>query len=100
MSASIRDTLSTSHRRVLPAIFDRPSVPESRATCDDCAMCHKGGASAGPVVHFEPDVKCCTYQPALPNFLVGAILADDTGELEEGKRRVRERIATRVGVTP
>jgi hypothetical protein len=56
-----------------------------------------GEASAGRV-YFEADVKCCGYFPRLPSFLVGAILADDAAA--EGRRRVRERIAQRAGVTP
>jgi hypothetical protein len=101
MTGSIRDTLPPAHRRVLPTVFDRPAVHESLATCDDCAMCDRGGGKDdGRAVHFRRDLKCCTYHPALPNFLVGAILADPSPELAEGKRRVRARIEARIGVTP
>jgi Fe-S-cluster containining protein len=49
---------------------------------------------------FNPSTKCCTYHPNLPNFLVGAILADDTSEGAEGKRRLEQKIAARTGITP
>jgi len=50
--------------------------------------------------YFKPDAKCCTYHPGLANYLVGAILADEGPELEEGRRRIRAKIAARIGVTP
>ncbi|MBX3209274.1 MAG: hypothetical protein KF764_29850 [Labilithrix sp.] len=101
MTDSLRDTLPAAHRHLLPEVYDRPAVVETRATCGDCAMCPKGDRTPGAAdVFFRPDLKCCTYHPTLPNFLVGAILADDSPEMSEGKRRVEERIARRIGVTP
>ena len=49
---------------------------------------------------FSPDLKCCTYHPTLPNFLVGALFADADPALDEGRRRVRAAIARRAGVSP
>lgn len=49
---------------------------------------------------FRPDTKCCTYHPKLPNYLVGALLADQSPALADGKRRIREKIAKRSGVGP
>jgi hypothetical protein len=52
---------------------------ESRASCDNCAMCAVGGAgqqSAPRAYFFDPLVKCCSFVPDLPNFLVGGILSD------------------------
>src|SRR5262249_5036732 len=83
---------------LLPEFFDRPKVVETRATCDRCAMCDHGDPSPVPMEFFEPTTKCCTFWPMLPNYLVGAILADDTPEMAEGKRRVKQAIANRIGV--
>ncbi len=58
-------------------------------------MCPKPGAIAG-TDHFQPDLKCCTFHPTLPNYLAGAILADGG----EGAARLRATIAARVGVSP
>lgn len=65
-------------------------------------MCAKGGEKAAEAdqISFEPNLKCCTYHPTLPNFLVGAVLSDESPEMAEGKRRIQERIRSRVGVTP
>jgi Fe-S-cluster containining protein len=81
----------------LPVVFDRAEIPERRATCNNCAMAGGEGANA---ISFQPNLKCCTYQPTLPNFLVGAVLSDESPEIAEGKRRVQERIRSRIGVTP
>jgi hypothetical protein len=67
-----------------------------KATSNSGASGNRGPA----MIYFEPSLKCCTYHPTLPNFLVGAILSDERPESAEGKRRVRERIASRIGITP
>jgi hypothetical protein len=77
-----------------------PIPSESQATCSDCAMAPQGDGPPAPSgEHFLPDVKCCGYLPRLPNFLVGAALADE-GLLPEGRRSLEARIDARVGVTP
>ena len=82
--------------------FFKESIPtEDLSTCDDCAICPKEEAPQVPgLTYFSPDVKCCTYYPALPNYLVGAILADQSPAAESGRQRVKEIIKNRLGVTP
>jgi hypothetical protein len=71
---------------------------ETEATCDDCAMRPpRGAAEKDETSFFDPVTKCCTYQPELPNFLVGRVLVDKTAP---ARRTVEERIDARVGVTP
>ena len=97
----VRDTLSDVYRHLLPEFFDRPFEPEKRATCGDCAMCStEDPAMSGVSSHFKPDVKCCSYHPLLPNYQVGALLADDRPGLAEGQRRVRARIREGHGIVP
>ncbi len=102
MAGSLADVLPALYRERLPGLFARPAPDEHKATCDHCAMCQHAGEPARPagLVTFRPDTKCCTFHPKLPNYLVGSILDDATPEMAEGRRRIRERIATRVGVTP
>lgn len=88
-------------RPLVPELFDVPRPIEPKATCDSCAMCPKAGEQhIATRAFFQPDLKCCTYYPHLPNFLVGAILEDRGEVLAEGKRRVQEKIRERYGVTP
>jgi hypothetical protein len=49
---------------------------------------------------FQPNIKCCGYQPELYNFNAGRILADTHPLGEAARTFVRKRIAERVGVTP
>jgi Fe-S-cluster containining protein len=99
MSQTLRQSLPQIYADLLPAFFDTPAPEEKKATCDDCAMCAPKGAAPGDgVVYFRPDTKCCTYFPRLPNYLVGAVFRDP--EMAEGQRRLRARIAERLGVTP
>jgi len=72
---------------------------ETAATCDRCAMCaFEGAARDGD--YFDPRLKCCTYLPALPNFLVGRVLADADPALARGRASVEARITAGVAVTP
>lgn len=73
------------------------SLPgEPRSTCERCAMAEGPPPDPGP--HFLADVKCCTFVPNLPNFIVGRILRDP--ESPRGHASVRARIADGGGVTP
>lgn len=98
---SLAATLPEIYARLLPPFFEREAPREEKATCSDCAMCAPKGA--GPVAqatYFRPDTKCCTFTPILPCYLVGAILADERPDMQEGRARIRERIRARIGVRP
>ncbi len=50
------------------------TLPEEQvATCDRCVM---QATEIPEAYRFRADAKCCTYVPALPNFLVGAALRE------------------------
>jgi hypothetical protein len=77
---------------------------EMLATCSSCAMCASTCASIGESRaewrYFEPNVKCCTYTPDLPNYLAGAILMDDDPSMARGRAGLMARIVQQSGVTP
>ena len=78
-------------------------LPEERpATCAACAMCRPTAtkAATASLTLFDPDTKCCTYVPTLPNFLVGMILNDDDPAAISGRMSIERRIAVGIGVTP
>jgi hypothetical protein len=82
-------------------LLQGPIPKESRATCDDCAMCAHGEEQRGPQTdYFDPVIKCCSYVPVLHNFLVGRILSDDDTGAGPGRRTVLKRINDGVAVTP
>jgi hypothetical protein len=77
------------------------SVPRERhASCDSCAMCAGSGQQLGSNYYFNPSVKCCTYHPNLPNFLVGRILSDDDPAALPGRKAVEKAIEEGLAVTP
>jgi len=78
------------------------SIPrETEATCDDCVMLAKGcEAPQGSGFFFDPQTKCCTYIPELPNFLVGRILADRDPAAARGRATLEKRLDEGVAVTP
>lgn len=102
MGDALRDLFPAMYGPLLPGWFDQPRPREEKATCHACAMCPPGGAAApsDDVTYFRPDVKCCTYHPRMPNYHVGGLLADESPDIQEGRRRMRERIRSRISVTP
>jgi hypothetical protein len=98
---SIHQDLPDFYRNFLPELFEQLIPVETLATCNDCAMCLKPGQDPLPNVdYFKPDVKCCSYFPKLPNYLVGGLLSDNNPAMDEGRKRIREKIHKRIGITP
>lgn len=72
-----------------------PIPTETAATCDDCAMAAPAGAqSSASTSFFDSVLKCCTYMPTLPNFIVGRILNDS-----DLPAKAREDVQTRLRAT-
>ena len=64
-------------------------------------MCgDEGTETQGGETFFNPQTKCCSYVPVLPNYLVGRILADADPALVTGRATVLARLQTGVSVTP
>lgn len=86
------------YARLMPSFF-REEIPEERkATCASCVMVKPQAASEQAA--FNAATKCCTYHPKLPNYLVGALFAENLSEFAEGRARLRERLSRRAFVTP
>ena len=103
--ATIQDTLPSLYRTLLPQVFRRDVPEETKATCSSCAMCNASDPNLVEPVDgtsrlFRSETKCCTYYPRLPNYLVGALLSDESEAMDEGRRRLREKISSRVGISP
>jgi hypothetical protein len=81
-------------------LLDGPLPHEGEATCEDCAMWPSAQTPGASPLAFHSETKCCTYIPALPNFLVGRIVEDNDPALAPGRASVEARIDARLGVTP
>ena len=74
-----------------------PLPVERRAECAACPMC---AGEAPPGRGFAAESRCCTYVPALPNFLVGAILSARGPGALQAQAGVRARMADPSALTP
>jgi Fe-S-cluster containining protein len=88
--------IEESERRPLNArwaeeLLGRPPPEEPESSCDDCVMCD---ATRTADESFNPQTKCCTYYPDLPNYLVGRILLSGEGAA------VADQIEKGINVTP
>lgn len=76
--------------RWISELLQGPLPEEQAATCDACVQC-SGHAPEG--YRFADATKCCTYVPALANYLVG-------GSLRAGSLQGRERLLRRMRAEP
>ncbi|CAM2008728.1 hypothetical protein APED_18905 [Acanthopleuribacter pedis] len=93
------DEFPALYRKLLPTWFGQSYEPEALATCRDCAMC-RPNPGRHKIATYQPHLKCCTFYPDLPNYLVGALLSDTDPATAEGQKRVRNLIQQRSGVSP
>lgn len=77
-------------------VFGSLDVTEKKATCDDC-YCSK--ASRGDLPYYDKNLKCCTFQPFLPNYVVGNLLSDPS-VTESIKNNLRKKIQLREYALP
>ncbi len=83
----------------LREIAGGPIPRETVATCDNCVMLPPEGSAPDPAF-FLPGLKCCTFEPTIPNFLAGGLLVDSDPSMAQGRAALEERIARRAGVSP
>jgi len=97
----IADIFPGFYHPFLPDFFQTELPRETSATCAECAMLSSAENQHGDFIGTYSAVsKCCTYYPEIPNFLVGAILAETDPAYEDGKNRIRSSIEKRVALTP
>jgi hypothetical protein len=76
-----------------------PIPEETEVNCQDCVMCNRNEKNRSEII-FNPDTKCCTYYPHLPNFLVGRILKENDQESQRGKAALESQFLKGCSVTP
>lgn len=101
MSKNLISALPPLYSRWMDEVLSGRIPEETDATCDHCAMCSTHG-KPHPVseLFYNPETKCCTYIPTLPNFLVGRILSDDDESFAKGRMTVEARLRAGLAVTP
>lgn len=104
----IRDQLPELYQKLFPKKLLDWDPKETKATCDNCAMTRENQLSRqgkrSPEISYQANLKCCTFHPFQPNYLVGGLLA--TGQILPGAMRsldlkIKNRIyALPIGVLP
>lgn len=89
----LKHNFSEIYHDLLPDLMALEVPEEKWADCLNCHHCVK------------PDqerylTKCCDYQPSIPNYVVGAILSDQSPALKAPGKIIREKIANKRGITP
>lgn len=72
---SFKNSIPGYLHKALPDEILSANLQEEKANCDNCAMTKKNRGEQAKIT-YRPDLKCCTFQPMLPNFSVGALLSD------------------------
>ncbi len=80
--------------RAFPGAF----ADEPRSACARCPAARPSDDGLAP--RFAPELKCCTYWPALPNYAVGRILRDGGPGAARIRARLPARSPLRVGPPP
>lgn len=98
----IADTIPAFYTPFLPEIFQSVIPPEPFSDCLNCPMISSPAddTDSEQSLPFNPETRCCTFTPRIPNYMAGAILSDDDPAMGEGRRRLKERISSGRGVYP
>lgn len=89
----LADKFPQLYENLIPEILDLEVPTEKFANCSQCHIASTDKKSSSLT-------KCCTYHANLPNYIVGALLSDNTPSWQEGRLRVQQKIKEKIGVTP
>lgn len=82
------------------------SIQEFTADCSNCVMAKKTKPFTEKAHYrdeksvYKPDLKCCTFHPFFPNYIVGAILQDARAQNKVGRKVMQERIVNKKELLP
>lgn len=98
----IIDFIPDFYKPILPEIFNTEIPPEPFSDCQNCPMVSSSAedTDSEQSLPFNPETKCCTFTPRIPNYMAGAILSDNDPAMLEGKKRITERIRSGRGIYP
>lgn len=82
---------------LLPRKILELDLQENKATCGECIHAPPRYKKAD---YYENHLKCCTFQPYLPNYAVGAVLSDGSGRFHKAQSTIRKMIQERRYVLP
>ncbi len=68
----IKTSLPKIYQKLIDPQLLKLNIIETKATCHDCLRSRDQRFS----YNYKPNLKCCTFQPFLPNYAVGGILTE------------------------
>lgn len=99
------------YKKILPNSILDMNLNETKATCDNCIMAKTRNTKSTRTTNttkninkdlsitnqkkitYQANLKCCTFHPFFPNFLIGATLLD--AQLENAHQVIRDKIKRR-----
>lgn len=90
MELQFKALLPSFYSQILPSEVLGLPIAELKATCNACIEVPK----------YEEKLKCCTFHPFLPNYLVGQILLDQKKNPSFVSEVMKHKISTREYVLP
>ena len=72
-------------------------VNETKATCHQCV---KAWPQYKKSDYYLDNLKCCTFQPYIPNYAIGAILSDPSDRYKAAQEEIRKKIKNREYMLP
>lgn len=85
------------YQKLFPDDLLNFEIFETKATCDHCA---KAAPQYKKADAYQNNLKCCTFQPYIPNFALGAILSDPSQRYEKAKASIRQKLKRREFLLP
>lgn len=87
----IRNQIPDFYSQFLPQSVLGLEIIENKANCEHCYMAHHKKKNEK---RFDETLKCCTYYPMMPNYLVGGLMMSAQTS-EEAKKIIHSKISKR-----
>jgi Fe-S-cluster containining protein len=97
---TIKQELPEIYNNIFPSFFNNVLPAEELATCDNCAMVQSHESTNTNENYYAPNLKCCTFYPTIPNYLIGAILNSNDKMFEHGQNVIKKLIEKGSNVFP
>ncbi|MFN7905498.1 MAG: hypothetical protein ACK5P5_09975 [Pseudobdellovibrionaceae bacterium] len=112
----LKHMIPSLYQTILPQEILNLAIKETTANCNNCVMAKENVSSkeihikkSSPSMkpqfrnlktEYKSNLKCCTFHPFFPNYIVGAILADQNKKNEFGKTEIKRRIQSKNEILP
>lgn len=93
----LKHQLPPIYQHLLPSDILQQNVLETKATCSSCYQAKPDRRIKHP---YKDTLKCCTYYPFMPNYLIGSILHDSSGTWTSSQEYLMQMIQKRQFTIP